>query len=310
MTYIAHRNIARGQLVFATNNKDNTVQYTSGKGKQITEDIDDFIKGLSGAVIVYQPAEGSSEKEYRNNRQNEILNKLLIPFSLVLCLVVLIGIMLANQIFIDSASNWRFWTILFTKTLGLLTSFFLVQQELKIKNPFTDKICHLSEKTDCNAVLESGSSSVFGWIGWADIGFIYFAGGLVYTLISSEANSIGLLTLLSILVIPYPFYSIYLQAFRLNKFCPLCLAVQITLVTEFIILLPVIRDLTFDLIHVTNFLIVYSLTLVVYVLIREIINLRKSIGSKTEKFFRFKRNPIILKNNKIRVYRTTIINKE
>ena len=85
MPYIAHRNIAGGQLVFATNNKDNTVKYTSGKGKEITESSNDFIKGLSGAVIVYQPAEGSSEKEYRNNRQNEILNKLLIPFSLVVC---------------------------------------------------------------------------------------------------------------------------------------------------------------------------------------------------------------------------------
>ncbi|MDZ7739605.1 MAG: vitamin K epoxide reductase family protein [Bacteroidales bacterium] len=104
-----------------------------------------------------------------------------------------------------------------------------------------------------------------------------------------------MLALLSILVIPYPFYSIYLQAFRLNKFCPLCLAVQITLVTEFIILLPVIRDLTFSLIHITNFLSVYSLTLVIYVLIREIISLRINIGSKTDRFNRFKRNPIIFR---------------
>jgi len=293
--YIAHRNIAGGQLVFATNNKDKTVKYTSGKGREITEKIDDFLKGLSGAVIVYQPVEGSGEKEYSDNRQHEILNKLLIPFSLVLCLVVLIGIMLTNQIYIDSGSNWRFWSILFTKTFGLITSFFLVQQELKIKNPFTDKICHISEKTDCNAVLESGSSSVFGWIGWADIGFIYFTGGLIYTLLSSEAYSIGILSLLSILVIPYPFYSIYLQAFRLNKVCPLCLAVQITLVAEFIILIPVIRELTFNLIHITNFLSVYSLTLVIYVLIREIINLRINIGSKTDRFNRFKRNPTIFR---------------
>jgi uncharacterized membrane protein len=278
--YIAHRNIAGGQLVFATNNKDNTVKYTSGKGKETNEDINDFIKGLSGAVIVYLPAEGSGEKEYKSKRQHEVLNKLLIPLSVVFCLVVLAGLMAENQMIKGSANSWRSWSLLFTKTFGLLTSFFLVQQELKVKNPFTDKICHLTEKTDCNAVLESGSSSVFGWIGWADIGFIYFAGGLVYTLISSEANSIGLLTLLSILVIPYPFYSIYLQAFRLNKFCPLCLAVQITLVTEFIILLPVIRDLTFNFIQITNFLTICLLTLVVYVLIREIINLRKSIGSK------------------------------
>ncbi|MDZ7739606.1 MAG: hypothetical protein U5K32_11205 [Bacteroidales bacterium] len=151
--YIAHRNVAGGQVVFALNNEDSTVKYTSGKGREITEDINDFIEGLSGAVIVYQPVEGSGEKEYSDNRQHEILNKLLIPFSVVFSLVVLAGLLLDNQIITNNTRNWMFWSLLSTKTLGLISSFFLVQQELKIKNPFTDKISsfNLENRLQCCA---------------------------------------------------------------------------------------------------------------------------------------------------------------
>jgi len=293
--YIAHRNIAGGQLVFALNNEDNTVKYTTGKGKETTEAIEVFLKDLSGAVIVYLPAEGSGEKEYRAKRQHEVLNKLLIPLSVVFSLVVLVGLMAENQIIKGSANSWRSWSLLFTKTLGLLTSFFLVQQELKVKNPFTDRICHLTEKTDCNTVLESGSSNVFGWINWADIGFIYFTGGLAFLITACDDYGISILTILSILVLPYPFYSFYLQAFRLNKFCPLCLTVQITLVAEFLILLPVLNGLTLDAGHIITFLAVFSLTAVIYLMIREILSLRSRLLSKTYRYNTFKRNPIIFR---------------
>ena len=99
--------------------------------------------------------------------------------------------------------------LVLTKVFGLIVSLLLVLHELKVSNPLVDKICHISKHTDCNAVLESDSSKVFGWINWADFGFIYFVGGLFFIIINSGRGAINLLALISVFSLPFPLFSIY-----------------------------------------------------------------------------------------------------
>jgi len=111
----------------------------------------------------------------------------------------------------------------------------------------TDKLCHLNKATNCNTVLNDKASKVFGWFGWADVGFVYFTGGFLFLLLNLNEQSLSLLAILSALSVPYPLFSIYYQGFVLKKWCPMCLGIQLILIIEFILLLPLFSQFSFAL---------------------------------------------------------------
>jgi uncharacterized membrane protein len=65
-----------------------------------------------------------------------------------------------------------------TKTIGIAASVFLVLHEFKIHTKISDKICGFSSGVDCDSVLSSDVSRIFGNINLADIGIIYFTSTL------------------------------------------------------------------------------------------------------------------------------------
>jgi uncharacterized membrane protein len=223
------------------------------------------------------------------------LDSLFIPFSILGALLLLIGFAGASGRITDLSYSWKTAVLIFTKLFGLIVSLLLVLHELRVRNPFVDKICHISKNTDCNAVLNSASSKIFGWINWADFGFIYFLGGLIYLIIAREGEGPGLLALLSILSIPYPVFSIYTQTFRIRKFCPLCLTVQMVLIAEFVILLPELIKIEVPLKSVLVLLSSLGLTGLIYLLVRSVLKAKEEYLELQKKYFRFKSNPQIFK---------------
>ncbi|NJO92979.1 MAG: peptidase C39 bacteriocin processing, partial [Chloroflexia bacterium] len=57
-----------------------------------------------------------------------------------------------------------------TKICGLGLSILLILHEFKVQNDFIDKICHINKRTDCNTVLNTVKSKIYGWFTWADAG--------------------------------------------------------------------------------------------------------------------------------------------
>ena len=92
-----------------------------------------------------------------------------------------------------------------------------------------------SKSTDCNAVIRSPASMVFGVIHLSELGLLYFLGGLVSLSISALANHsiVGLLAILNWLTLPYTFFSVYYQWQVIKKWCPLCLLVMVVFWLEF-----------------------------------------------------------------------------
>jgi uncharacterized membrane protein len=125
-----------------------------------------------------------------------------------------------------------------TKAVGIAASVFLVLHEFKVHTRLADKICGFSSGVDCDSVLSSEASRIFGNINLADAGIIYFTSTLLYILGVNAFNQLWLLAVVSAVSIVFPVYSIYYQGFRLRKWCPFCLVVQVTLIAEFFILLP------------------------------------------------------------------------
>lgn len=69
---------------------------------------------------------------------------------------------------------------------------------------------------------------MFDWLSWSEVGFFYFTGGLLLLLFSGNniTNTISLLSVLTLLALPYIFFSVYYQWRVAKQWCVLCLAVQ------------------------------------------------------------------------------------
>ena len=293
--YIVHFSKGGGQIGFVTDIGDDIVTcYTSYKEK---EKIDkrEFIESCSGAVIWLNPDEQSGEKDFISKWKNELINKSILPFALFAMLVFIIYSVINLLVSGEGLAEKVIPVLLFTKIAGIILSVLLILHEFEVYLSFTDKLCHLNKATNCNTVLHDKASKVFGWFGWADIGFIYFTGGLIFLLQDFKGAGLPIMAILAALSIPYPLFSIYYQGFVLKKWCPMCLGVQLILIAEFILLLPQFSQLVFSFnsfIKLTLSFLVITIVYTLFILFR-----REKISEEMHyyKYLGFKKNPDILK---------------
>ena len=116
---------------------------------------------------------------------------------------------------------------------GLAVSLMLLWYDIDKRNPLLQKVCTGLAKTNCNAILNSTASKLFGWLSWSEIGFAYFTGGLLLLALPAQAPwAIYWLGLLGATALVYPLFSIYYQWRVAKQWCMLCLAVQAILVLQ------------------------------------------------------------------------------
>lgn len=125
--------------------------------------------------------------------------------------------------------------IVILKLIGFAASFLLILGELG--HPLFDTICPKWEKINCQAVMESPASKLFGLIPMADIGGVYFSGGIIlicFSLVNPNFfNQVYMLGVLNLLTLPYTIFSILYQALAVKFYCFLCLIVQLIFWLEF-----------------------------------------------------------------------------
>jgi len=293
--YIVHFNKGGGQIGFVTDTGDDIVTcYTSYKEK---EKIDkrEFFESCSGAVILLNPDEQSGERDFISKWKNELISKSILPFAFFAMLVFIIYSVINLLVSGEGLAEKVIPVLLFTKIAGIILSVLLILHEFEVYLSFTDKLCHLNKATNCNTVLHDKASKVFGWFGWADIGFIYFTSGLIYLLQDSKATGLPIMAILAALSIPYPLFSIYYQGFVLKKWCPMCLGVQLILIAEFILLFPQFSQLVFSFNSFIVLVLYFLVITIVYTLF--ILFRREKISEETHyyKYLGLKKNPDILK---------------
>ena len=293
--FIAHLKLNGGQLVYIDKIENGSITYYSGKKNNHTEDFEKFSEKLSGAVVVFEANEKSGEKDYTRKRQNEILNISLLPFSLLAVLFFALLSYFSNSSAYLHQPDLTFWALVVTKLIGLTASIFLIMHELKIHNPLADKICGFGSKTDCDSVLSSNASRLFGWANWADVGLIFFSGSHIYLLGSFENKSLCLLAIISVLSLPYPIFSIYYQSVKLKKWCPFCLVVQVVLITEFIILYPALKTITFSGYDILRIAVSFIIPAAIWLVFKAYKEKSRTFDKEHYSFLQFKRNPNIFR---------------
>jgi uncharacterized membrane protein len=292
--FIIHFKDRNGQLAFVFGMKDNKISFYESYRKSIILEARSFIQKCSGAVILLNPDKDSGEKEFSRKRQDELLGNAVIPVVL-LTILLITGSSVMN--FFNSnpvIPDLRTILLILTKSLGIALSLLLVLHEFDLHNAFTDKLCHISKATSCNSVLHDRAARIFSWFGWADIGLIYFTGGIVLLPHCIDLQDYSYLSLLAAVALPYPVFSVIYQGLVLKKWCPLCLGVQVLLIIEFVILLTGLTQLHFSFESTRVFISTFLLTGLVYILLILYYREKKDKEMTQIKYGTLKFNPAVV----------------
>lgn len=193
-----------------------------------TEFVDRWTEGI---VMLVEASEESKERDIENNVVQEKSAK---NRNILLLLGTLVAIGIGLYSFINSTTAFLFPVLyMIFSIFGLAVSTLLLIFEVDSSNNFVKNICTTGEKTNCNAVLTSSASKFFG-ISWAEIGFYFFAGIILFLMIPIPFTAkISILTILSTASAAYMPFSIFYQYFVVGQWCKLCLAIQFTLLLQF-----------------------------------------------------------------------------
>ena len=172
--------------------------------------------------------EKSGEENYESKRRFEVFNSVSI-FSVWALLTTLILLPLPHLI-------WPLAIIYGLKIVGGTLSLYLLRKQFGGKNSAVDAFCKMGGKSDCDAVIFSPASKVFGFIHLSEIGALYFTGGVLSIVLGvlSTYSLPSLLFVLSASALPFTPFAIYYQGWVIKRWCPLCLAVIGVLWLEFL----------------------------------------------------------------------------
>ncbi|NVO08698.1 MAG: hypothetical protein HXX16_01925 [Bacteroidales bacterium] len=186
--------------------------YFDGTKKEILS-TDNFLDVWTGIIVIIE------------NDQQEVVpepKKAYFPKSALYIITLIIFV-----VFCLYRTN-LFQTIHFILTLaGAAICVLILQHELGLHSKVLDKFCsETSKKTSCNAVLNSKGATLFGTFKFSDVGIIYFVSLLLsWALLIFSKSSYNSIVLITVLAIPFTFFSIYYQYKVVKKWCLLCLSV-------------------------------------------------------------------------------------
>jgi hypothetical protein len=210
----------------------------NGEKKEIV--LEDFFTNWTNVILVIEADENSIEPDYSAHKKEEVFKVMQKPLLIITCILSGSILYVTNQFF---NSVWISLLIILN-TLGVYVSYLLLMKQLHIHSTAADKICLSLHNGNCNSVLDSSSSKLLGTFSWSEIGFSYFISNIIIILIFSRF--INLIVLINIIALPYSFWSVWYQKFKVKQWCVLCLIVQALLWAIFIV------NLSFQSIHVTT----------------------------------------------------------
>ncbi len=207
--------------------ENDVVLYQHSYRKATTMSRHYFLNAWTGVYMLAEPDAASGYKPKTKSGSVYNVN----GFAPLAFLLTLTGLFL-YQFFVQSITlrgnlytGFLLFFILYCA--GLLVSILLLWYDIDKANPFLQKVCTGIAKTNCNAILNSKAGKLFGVLSWSEVGFIYFAGGLLLLLgHNGVPNVLPWLAWLAVASLVYPVFSIYYQWRIARQWCTLCLLVQ------------------------------------------------------------------------------------
>lgn len=212
-----------GSFILINSLEKGGINYSDEKHLNASMSEDEFLKKWSGNVLKSEANEDSGEADYKNNRLLEIFNATKLP-TVVVTIIASILLVINPQ-----SLSLSYTLMLFLKLTGIVVSILLLAHSIDVNNPLVQNLCSLGRKNNCNAILKSNGAKIASWLSWSEVGFFYFTSSFLCLLYNPY--SAALIGWLSLLALPYTFYSIAYQ-YKHKNWCVLCCAVQVLLVLE------------------------------------------------------------------------------
>lgn len=279
--FIAQLKNEEGEHILFVDKSDITVKLNYADNKKEKINKTEFLKQWTGIVVVV-------DEEELNILNKPSLSKYVNYFPIIL-LVSVLGFILFNNV-IFSLFNVSHFIL---SAIGIYVSVLLIKHELGINSDTVEKLCNQTEKTSCNAILNSKGANFFGLFKLSDVSFVYFVSLTVaWLLFYMTATTIVFTTMIyaSLFSVPVIVYSVYYQAVVVKKWCPLCLVTACVLLCQSLLAYFLNSfNFTFEL---DGFLILaislLSIT-VLYANIKPILSSKLSLDKTKIEYLKFKR---------------------
>ena len=207
--------ILNGAFAIVTNISDKDVTYLSAdRYIHISREVFDML--WNGVVMLLYPNEFSIEKDYANHFQIKKTDNLKFVGILVSVLLLFVASLLTEHI------TWRFVFLLLINITGIHCAYLLLQKQLHIPNRIADKLCGVTKNSHCENVTESAGATIFGLVKLSEVGFGFFLTNLIVLL--AFPTSIFWLAIYAASVLPFSFWSIWYQKYKVKSWCVLCLS--------------------------------------------------------------------------------------
>ncbi|NQX56820.1 thioredoxin domain-containing protein [Pedobacter panaciterrae] len=220
LPFIAHLQIDGGKFVLVNEINQNTVKFSDEFAPNGRFPREEFLNHWDGVSLFAEKDEKSGEADYSSALTMGVLNHARLPLLLVVLLTTSVYAISQN------AFSFAYLLLLFINFSGILLCVLLLISSISNKNPFIQSLCSIGKKNGCNSILKSDAAKVTHWLNWSEIGLFYFTGSFICLVLNPI--SMGFLSWLNLLCLPFTFYSIGYQ-FKTRNWCVLCCCIQLLL---------------------------------------------------------------------------------
>ncbi|GHN00315.1 hypothetical protein WSM22_18040 [Cytophagales bacterium WSM2-2] len=273
-----------GSFIIILKIENGLVQYLDSNLANAQTTVDDFAKHWTGYLLLAETNEKSGEPNYIENRKLEILSRIRYA-ALAILLIIAVSVLL----FLKPASAFP----VLLNVLGVGLCIALLMQTFGQKSLLSEAVCKPNSKIDCNQVINSSVAKVYGDISLAEIGLLFFAGGLLTNLLLA-LNSYSVfnpyLYFLYMLSVPFTIFSIYYQWRVVKSWCAICLGVVGLLWAGAIYYWSGYSSLNFNSGELAPVAIGYLLPLAVWFVVRSSVFQAQSVSSVQRSLYRFSKN--------------------
>jgi thiol-disulfide isomerase/thioredoxin len=262
-------------------------------GKVFKVSRKDFLSIWAGVVLVVEKNDNSAEPGIEERLQKEKTQTFLISG---LALFALLALGFGWPDMIGTGYGLAAAGFLLLKLIGLGVSGLILWREIDKDNPLIQKFCSGGSTADCNTVLDSKAFKFAdGAISPGSLAFAYFfAGSLMLLTQLSSQSLLSTLAWLSLATLPVVVTSFYYQAFKIKKWCRLCLVLLGVLLLEMALAWAqqIYQD-PIDLLAVSSFAILFIGILVGWMYLKPILDAKEDLFNYKRNLKKLKSDPVI-----------------
>lgn len=274
-----------------------TVLFYDDKNRLRKNSKDIFLNIWTGICLLVEKTDVSNEIDIEKKlavKRNQTV--------LLSAVVILFVTWLAFSFFkaeIKYNFSMRIFASIYTllKLIGFTVGVLLLWFEVDQYNPTLQNFCSGGGKINCNAVLQSKYTKLFNG-SLSIIGFSYFFGSLTFLFINKFSYStLSLLSILSFFTLPIIITSFYYQAIVIKQWCKFCIAFQLTLSAEILIVFFgnfYIGSLELE--EIPQLFTLFLLPMIAWEYLKSIIENKDEINIYKRRLKRIKSNPIVFKS--------------